>query len=476
MEGIKFGTDGWRAIIARDFTFSNVDRVAQAIADYYKNQGTARKGLVVGYDNRFLSYEFAEEVSEVLAGNDIPVTLSSRSVPTQCISFATKDEGFAGGIMLTASHNPAKFNGIKIKCSFGGSAPPEITDEIEALLDRNRVRKISIEEGQKKGLIKKEDLIEDYLEKVVSFLDREIISRARLKIVYDPMFGVGNGLMRKLLAASKCDLVEIHSEHNPNFGGINPEPIEDNLKDLKRKVKQEKADLGIATDGDADRVGIVDETGRYLSPHQVFSLIALYLIEEKGMRGGIAKTVSLGYQVERIAREFGLSLDETPVGFKYICEKMLKGNVFLGGEESGGYGYREHLPERDGLLFSLLFVEMITKKKMSLARILEKMEDRFGRSFFKRMDFERTELINKENKEKMVEELSSCYPVFLGGIPVKEVKTIDGVKFVMEDESWLLLRPSGTEPKIRIYAEAPDEQKLSRIIEQGVGMMRKMNV
>jgi len=473
MEGIKFGTDGWRGIIAKDFTFFNIDRVAQAIADYYRAQGTGEKGLAVGYDNRFLSFEFAREVSEVLAGNGIPVRLSSRSLPTQCISFAAKHKDLAGGIMITASHNPPEFNGVKIKCPFGGSAPAQVTDEIESFLDKSRIRKISLEEGERKGLIKKEDLVGEYLEKVGSFLDEDVIKRAHLKIIYDPMFGVGTGLIERLLAFSKCRITEIHSTYNPGFGGINPEPIEENLLSLKEKVRREGADLGIATDGDADRVGVVDETGTYLNPHQVFSLLLLYLIEEKGKKGGVAKTVSLGFQPERIAEEFGLPLQETPVGFKYICEKMLKGQVFFGGEESGGYGYRDHLPERDGLLSSLLLVEMLTRKEKPLSVILKEMEDRFGRSFFKRVDLKRERLINKE---KMVEEFSSCPPSFAGGIAVKEVKTIDGVKFVMEDGSWLLLRPSGTEPKMRVYAESSDKQKLARIVEEGLAMARKINV
>jgi alpha-D-glucose phosphate-specific phosphoglucomutase len=468
MEEIKFGTDGWRGVIARDFTFSNVDRVAQAIADYYQTQG-GEKGIVVGYDNRFLSPEFAQEVAEILAGNGIPVILSQRSLPTQCISFTVKDRNLAGGVMITASHNPPRFNGIKIKSPFGGSASSEVTDKIEGFLGKDEIKRISLKEGKESGLIREENLIDAYLDKVKSFLDKDLIKKANLKIAYDSMFGVGDGLMERILSISQCRVSLIHSEYNPGFGGLNPEPIEENLEELKAKIKEEKADLGIATDGDADRVGVVDEKGKYLTPHQVFSLLLLYLIEERGMRGGVVKTVSLGYQPERIAKEFGLSLDETPVGFKYVVEKMLKKDVLLGGEESGGYGYRGHLLERDGLLSSLLFVEMITKKQKPLSKILEEMENRFGKSFFKRVDFEQIRV----DKKKMVEELSFSPPVCLGGAKVLEVKTIDGIKFIMEDESWLLLRPSGTEPKVRVYAEAPDKGQLNRIIEEGISMVRR---
>ncbi|MCK4419702.1 phosphoglucomutase/phosphomannomutase family protein, partial [Candidatus Aerophobetes bacterium] len=385
-----------------------------------------------------------------------------------CISFAIKDKGLAGGVVVTASHNPPKFNGIKIRLAFGGSAPPETTKKIEAFLGKSEVKKLSLKEAEKKGLIKREDLIEDYLEKVESFLDKNIIRKAHLKIVHDPMFGVGDGLVEKLLAGSECEVITIHPKYNPSFGGLNPEPIEENLEDLKKKVKETGADLGIATDGDADRVGLVDDKGRYLTPHEVFSLLLLYLVEEKKMRGGVVKTVSLGYQPERIAEEFDLSLDEVPVGFKYVCDKMLEKDILFGGEESGGYGFRGYLMERDGILSSLLFVEMLTKMGKSLSRILENMETRFGASFFRRVDFEEAGV----NKPKMVKKLSSFPPSSLGEVSIKEVKTIDGIKFVMEDGSWLLIRPSGTEPKVRVYAEASNEFQLNKIIEEGIRLAK----
>ncbi len=468
MGEIKFGTDGWRAVIAEDFTFANVAKASQAIADYFWTQPDKEKGLAVGYDARFLSKEFAQEVAQVFAGNGLAVILSSQDLPTQCISFAIKDKGLAGGVMVTASHNPPKFNGIKIRLASGGSAPPEITKKIETFLGKSKVKRLPLKEAEGKGLIKREDLIEDYLEKVESFLDKNIIRKAHLKIVHDPMFGVGDGLVEKLLATSGCEVVTIHHKYNPSFGGLNPEPIEENLEDLKRKVKETGADLGIATDGDADRVGLVDDKGRYITPHQVFSLLLLYLVEERKMRGGVVKTVSLGYQPEKIAAEFGLPLDEVPVGFKYVCDKMLEKDILFGGEESGGYGFRDYLMERDGILSSLLFVEMLTKLGRPLSLILKNMEARFGASFFKRVDFEEAGV----SKAEMVKKLSSSLPSSLGEVPVKEVKTIDGIKFVMEDRSWLLIRPSGTEPKVRVYAEASNESQLNKIIEEGVRLAK----
>jgi len=468
MGEIKFGTDGWRAVIAEDFTFANVAKVAQAIADYFQSQPDKEKGLVVGYDARFLSREFAQKVAEVLAGNGLFVILSSEDLPTPCISFAIEDKELAGGVIVTASHNPPKFNGIKIRLSLGVSAPPETTKKIETFLGKSEVKKLPLKEAQEKGLIRREDLIKDYLKKVESFLDENMIKKAHLKIVHDPMFGVGDGLVEKVLGKSRCEVITIHHKYNSSFGGLNPEPIEENLEDLKKKVREMGADLGVATDGDADRVGVMDDKGRYLNPHQVFSLLLLYLVEERKMRGGVVKTVSLGYQPERIAREFVLSLDEVPVGFKYVCDKMQEKKILLGGEESGGYGFRDYLMERDGILSSLLFVEMITKIGRPLSFILNNMEDRFGASFFKRVDFEEVCV----SKSKMIKKLSSSAPSSLGGVPLREIKTIDGIKFIMKDDSWLLIRPSGTEPKVRVYAEATNEVRLNRIMGEGMQLAR----
>jgi alpha-D-glucose phosphate-specific phosphoglucomutase len=467
MGKIKFGTDGWRGVIADDFTFANVAKVAQAISDYYQTQPDRQKGLIVGYDARFLSREFAEEVAQVLAGNGLSVVLSQKDIPTQCVSFVITDKNLAGGVMITASHNPPKFNGVKIRGSFGGSAPPETTSAIESFLDKRKPKKISLNEAEKKELLKKEDLVPGYLKKVESFLDMDLMKKAHLKVIHDPMYGTGDGFVEKILRSSKCEVVTIHHKYNPGFGGIDPEPIEENLEDLKSKVIKEGADLGVATDGDADRLGIVNNEGRYLTPHQVFSLLLLYLVEEKKLRGGIVKTVSLGYQPERIARKFNLSCDEVPVGFKYVCDKMQEKDILFGGEESGGYGFRDYLMERDGILSGLLFVEMIARIGSPLSAILQQMEDRFGTSFFKRIDFAEATM----NKPEMIKKLSSSSASTLGGIPIRQIKTIDGVKFFMKDDSWLLIRPSGTEPKVRVYAEASSPSQLERLMEEGVQMV-----
>jgi len=464
MRPIRFGTDGWRGIIADDFTFDNVARVAQALADYHNQAFAANRGIVIGYDTRFLSTEFARTVAEVLVGNNIPVIFAQSDVPTQAVSWAVVDRKVSQGVVITASHNPASFNGIKIKSSFGGSATEDVTGKIESFLDKNPVKMIAWDTAEKKGLLVSVDLLSSYVDKVRSFLDMNVINSASLNIVCDPMYGVGDGILARILAGSNCNVSGIHPKPNPGFGGINPEPIEKYLTDLSQSVSGAGADLGLATDGDADRVGIVDNTGRYLSPLQVYALLLLYLVEERDLDGLVAKTVSLGYQPERICRKFGLQWEQTPVGFKYIAHQMVTGGVVFGGEESGGYGYSAHMPERDGILSALLFVEMTTRKDMTLSEILDGMERKFGKSLFKRVDFIQEGTVNKR---QMVERLVGASLSALGSVPVKEVITIDGAKFVMEDESWLLLRPSGTEPKIRVYAEASRETQLDRIIEEG---------
>ncbi|MEA1965358.1 MAG: phosphoglucomutase/phosphomannomutase family protein, partial [Candidatus Aerophobetes bacterium] len=292
MSEIKFGTDGWRGVIADNFTFANVAKVAQAVADYYRIYENKEKALVIGYDARFLSKEFAQVVAEVLAGNDFHIVLSSEDLPTQAISFAISSTHLGGGIMLTASHNPPQFNGIKIRSSSGASVLPEVTAKIESFLGKNKIKRVNLEEAERKKMIIKRDLTLSYIKKVESFLDSDLLKRAHLKVIYDPMFGAGDGITQKILAKSNCEVITINPKYNPGFGGLNPEPIEENLEDLKKRVAEERADLGIATDGDGDRVGIVDDKGRYLTPHQVFSLLLLYLVRERKMRGGVVKTAS----------------------------------------------------------------------------------------------------------------------------------------------------------------------------------------
>jgi len=465
MAKIKFGTDGWRGVIADDFTFGNVKIVAQAIADYLKEEARVGKPrpVVVGYDNRFLAEKYAFLIAQVLSGNGIKAILSDKSLPSPCVAFAIVEKRCAGGVMVTASHNPPEFCGIKFKTPYGGPATEEITKKIEKNLYRGKVV-----ESINRELIIEEDLTYSYLAKLRSFVDFDLVGAAELKIVADPMYGVGNGYLEGLLKDTNNDVYTIHCQHDPLFGGLNPEPIEEYLVELKEKVKERKADIGLATDGDADRIGVVDDRGSYLTPHLVFPLLLLYMIKYKKRKGKVVQTISMGYLSERIARKYDLEFQEVPIGFKYVGDLMLKENVLIGGEESGGYGYRGYIPERDGLLSSLFLIEMLARTGKNLSSLLREMEEEFGKSFYNRSDLE---LANTKweglDKNKFVRELYRRAPEKLLGIPVKEIKTYDGIEYILEDDSWLLLRPSGTEPVLRVYVETDDPEKTEKLLEIG---------
>ena len=465
MVKIKFGTDGWRGVIADDFTFDNVRIVAQAIAGYLKEEitGNKRQEVIVGYDSRFLAEKYALLIAEVLSGNGIKVILSDKSIPSPCVSYTIVEKRCDGGIMVTASHNPPEFCGIKFKAPYGGPATEEITRKIEKNLYRSKIL-----ESINPELIIEEDLIPSYLSRLKSFIDFDLIKSVGLKIVTDSMYGVGSNYIEEILKDTNCNVVTIRAHRDPLFGGVNPEPIDEYLGELKKKVKEMKADIGLATDGDADRIGVVDDEGNYLTPHLVFPLLLLYLVREKRWMGKVVQTISLGYLSERIAKKCNLEFQEVPVGFKYVADLMLRENILIGGEESGGYGYRGYIPERDGLLSSLFFVEMLARTKKRLSSLLREMEEEFGKSFYKRVDFElagtRWEGLDKE---EFVQELYKRAPKELLNIRIKEIKTYDGIEYILEDESWLLLRPSGTEPVLRLYVETDEPKKTEKLLAIG---------
>ena len=452
---IKFGTDGWRGVISDNFTFQNVRKVAGAVSVFAK-KSAARPRITVGYDTRFLSREFAGVFAKVLENSGCEVILSGGFVSTPCLSFSVPDKKALLGIMISASHNPSRYNGIKIKASEGCSAPESVTKEVEANL-------FSGYENSAGGTIAEEDFSKGYLKRLVSEVDFNAIKQANLKIVADPMYGAGIGYMSRALEGTKCKCIEIHSNPDPLFGGIHPEPVEKNLGDLKKAVIKNRAACGLATDGDADRIGVVDEKGRYLTPHQVFPLLLHYLCKYKGMKGKVVQTISLGYVSERIARDFGLEFEEVPVGFKYIAEKILSEKILMGGEESGGYGYGSFMPERDGILNSLVLVEMLAVTKKKLSELLGEIEKKYGRSCYLRTDFENPGI----SKEDFVKTLIAKAPDSIGGVKIRQIKDYDGIELVLEDDSWLLMRPSGTEPLIRVYSEAAEIKKTKRLIDWG---------
>ena len=465
MGAIKFGTDGWRAVISEDFTFDNVKIVAQSVADYVKEALPTLKvkdeKVVVGYDTRFLSDKYAELVACVLAANGIKVILSDRSAPTPSVSFAIKDRGLIGGIMITASHNPARYNGIKYKAFYAGSADPSITKKLEANLGKNEIKFEPLESLKTKGMVTVEDIIPRHLDFVKKYVNLSLLKKARFKILVDSMYGTGKGYIGELLKGGKCKVDIIHNEVNPSFGGINPEPILPNLKELADKVKKGKYDIGIATDGDADRLGIALPNGKLLTGHKVMTLLLLHLLEDKKMKGDVVQTICGTVLINKICKKYGLKMHETPVGFKYICDIMRKEDVIVGGEETGGVAFKHYIPERDGILSGLLILEMMAMRKKKIMDILKAIDKEYGTYEYRRLDAKYAD----DKKPRLMEFLKNTPPNRVLDKKIVQIKDTDGYKFICEDESWMMLRLSGTEPILRIYAEASNEKKALAILE-----------
>ncbi|MCB4791014.1 MAG: phosphoglucomutase/phosphomannomutase family protein [Elusimicrobia bacterium] len=460
MKAIKFGTDGWRGIIADDFTFDNVRQVAGAIGLYLKENTKSAPKVIVGYDTRFASKDFAAAAGNELVKAGCIVILSSDFLSTPAVSLNIVKSKADGGVVISASHNPSEFNGIKFKTRNGSSAPSSATKRIEELLSSKP------DITPQTGSIETRDLTAVYLKAISSFVDLKLIKRKYLKIISDPMYGAAVGYIPSIFNKSKCKAIEIHGVLDPNFGGLHPEPIEGYLSDLKISVKQNGADIGLATDGDADRIGVVDERGTYYPPHLVFPILLYYLCRYKNLKGKVVQTISLGYLSERIAKDFGLEWEEVSVGFKYIADKILTENILIGGEESGGYGYGNFLPERDGVLNSLVLIEMLAATKKSLSAIRKEIEKDYGTSSYLRTDFQKPKNA-AWTKEEFVQTLKLKTPDKIAGLKIKQVKDYDGIEFVLEDDSWLLLRPSGTEPVIRVYCESPSLKHTKTIIASG---------
>jgi len=449
---IKFGTDGWRGIISHNFTYRNTERVIQAAADWFGSNAKC----AVGYDTRFLSSRYGRLAAEVLSGNGINVILSKHPVSTPMLSYIIKRKRLSAGIMITASHNPGIYNGIKIKEAFGGSALPDTTKGIEKLIDKSRAKR----NGR---LIKEEDISRLYINGLKRYLNPVSMRRKQFKIVVDSMYGAGGFYLEKILKAFGHKVVTIHGMPNPIFPGLNPEPIGANLKGLSKAVRHYNADIGIATDGDADRVGIVDNKGSVLTPHYVLALLFMHIKRTRLWEGSVIKTISTTSLINKIAQKYGILVRETPVGFKYIIEWMLKEDVLIGGEESGGNGFKNHIPERDGMLSGLLLVEMMGHRGIGIRQAVRDMESEFGQYRYCRID----QHLKQNDIKKMYRNLKKNSPAQIGGYKVKQIKVFDGIKFIMKDGSWLLLRGSGTEPLLRIYAEAKTAKQVDRLISAG---------
>jgi phosphomannomutase len=465
---IKFGTDGWRGVIADDFTFFNVRRVATAIAEYVRRESEPSRGLVVGYDTRFLSAEFAKCAGEVLAATGIPVILADRATPTPAISYAVVARRTAGAVMITASHNPSRWNGVKFKAPYGGSAAPAIIRRIEAhlhRLDRSGARGRKANSASIDAL----DLIAPYLERLKSLVHLERIRSSRRRFVIDPMYGAGSECIARLFDEAVVPYRQIRSEHNPLFPAINPEPIEPNLAELRQAVCQGGFDAGFATDGDADRLGAIDRDGTFIDSHKIFSILLKHLAEDLGLSGEVVKTFSTTQMVDKLARKYGLPIHVTPIGFKYICELMLTRDILIGGEESGGIGIKGHLPERDGILNSLLLAEVMADTNQTLGELVQQLSEEFGAHCYDRVDME----IEKVAAQLIVRRLGQKPLKRFAGLKVTSVEDLDGVKMWFGDSTWLLVRASGTENVLRLYAEAPSREQVKTLLDEMAALARR---
>jgi phosphomannomutase len=465
---IKFGTDGWRGIIAADFTFDNVRICTQGVAEYLKQSGLASMGLVIGYDTRFASEDFATAAAEVLCGNGIKVYLCPRATPTPVISYGLVSRKTAGAIIITASHNPGAWNGFKFKTRDGASAPPEVVAELEENIARifisRDTHKMTLGDAAKQGLLEDYDISPIYLKHINSLVDLKMLRQAKFKVIIDPMYGAGSGYLRNVLTGGSMSLREINGERNPIFPGmIRPEPIAANLENLSHTIRTEGASVGLATDGDADRVGIVDEKGVFLSTLQVFALLCLYLLETRGERGLMVKTITSTSMIYRLGELFNVPVIETKVGFKYIAPLLISENALIGGEESGGYGFRGHVPERDGILASLYFLDLMVKMGKTPSELISYLYSKVGPHYFKRVDLEFPE----EKRPLIYNNVKGNIPEELGGVKVIRIDSSDGIRFVLKDGSWLLIRLSGTEPVLRIYSETDSLPRVDNMLELG---------
>jgi phosphomannomutase/NDP-sugar pyrophosphorylase family protein len=468
---IKFGTDGWRGIIADDFTGENVRLVAQSVVDYFREPETPGQPVVlVGYDHRSQSEYFAGEAVKIVAASGLKAILSSAPCSSPALAYMVKYHHARGGIMITASHNPPSFNGLKVKAHYGGSASPAIIARIERHLHR------LIDEGRSPeaprelmAQVELHDLREPFFDHLASLVDLKKICQARLKIVVDPMYGSGAGYLASILCGAGCkSLLEIRSERNPVFGGINPEPIEENMGALSKAVLEHKADIGIALDGDADRVGAVDSKGRFVDCHRIFSVLLRHLVQGRRWTGGVVKTVSTTRMIDKLAAKYKLKLYETPIGFKHVCDLMLQEDILIGGEESGGIGVKNHIPERDGVLMGLLLLEAMAMTGKKLEELIDEIMEEIGPHEYGRIDLHP----EPHHMHTIISSLQSLYPYEIAGEHVAEVSRKDGTKVSFEDGSWLLLRPSGTEPVVRVYAEASSQQRVKTLLDAGVEIVQ----
>ena len=484
---IHFGTDGWRAVISDTFTFHNLRLLSQAIADAVASEEWLNGNhhgpkpdsgrMVVGFDTRFLSDRYAVEAARVLAANGFKVYLTSADAPTPSVSYAVRHFGAIAGLMITASHNAPRYNGVKLKTAFGGSATDEQCRRVEVYLNDNEARGrgpnlMDYDRARQDGLIERFNPTPAYYDHLRSLIQFDLIAENPQHIVVDSMFGSGRGQIKGILQGTGCEVFEIRGEMNPGFGGIHPEPIGHYLGALTGAIAAGHGQLGLATDGDADRIGAMDGRGQFVDPHRIMALALKYLVEERGWSGKVVKTVSTTQMINRLCKHYGLEVIETPVGFNHIADRILREDVLLGGEESGGICFKGHIPEGDGILMGLLLVEIVCKSGRPLESLIEDLLEQVGPAYYQRIDLR---LPRPISKERMVQRLADSAPSSIGASKVAEVSSRDGVKYVMDDDAWLLIRPSGTEPVLRVYAEALKPETLDDLLSYGQEIARGTN-
>ncbi len=479
---IVFGTDGWRARIAEEYTYDNVRRCAQGVAEWVLQQGTQEKGVVIGYDRRFSSEYFAQAAAEVLLAHDIHVAMAARPLPTQMTSYEVVDKGYACGVMITASHNPWTDNGFKVKSPSGAAASPDMLAVFEKVIRDNasvQPPRRPYADALAAGNVQVYDPYDGYVDYVKRSLDLEQLKQADMHVLVEPMWGSGAGWIPRLLAGGRIRVTEIHSERNPWFGGVNPEPIRPNIDEALGLLAAGGYDLGLLLDGDADRAGAADEKGTFIHQLQVMGLLMYYLLEHRGLRQPVVSTINETSMVGRLGERYGVDVHETPVGFKYVGPKMIETGAMMGGEDSGGYGFGMHLPERDGIYANLLLLDLFVRERergnWPASKAVQHLHEIAGNSFYLRTDVHVDRQAYPALKDRLLVELRQQAPTEIGGQPVVRTDTLetnDGFKFWLEDGSWLLVRFSGTEPLVRVYAEATSAQLRDTILERGSALVR----
>ena len=469
MSTIKFGTDGWRGVIADDFTFANVRKVACAIARYVVRAEKPNAGMLVGYDTRFGSERFARAAAEVVSMTGMPVWIAEKACPTPAVSLLVRQRGAAGGIMITASHNPYRWNGVKFKASYGSSALPSIVAQVEKELA------IVLADGvpplpARPDCIQPLDILSPYLDTIDKLVDWDKIRAANFRFVVDPMHGAARGLLRELMTRHGISCDEIRGTRDPLFGGVNPEPIEPHVEALRRAVVSGGYHAGLCADGDGDRIGAMDRDGTFITPHQIFSILLWHLAGTRGIPGDVAKTFSSTKMLDKIAARFNRKIFETPIGFKYICELMLERDILLGGEESGGIGTKLYLPERDATVMALLLIEVMAWHRKSLGELVAQLHAEFGEHHYGRVDLE----LKPGQKERAIEHFGDAKLGRLLDWPVARREDLDGIKLYLGEIGWIMLRASGTEPMLRVYSETTSPTTTRRILDETCTIVRRL--